>query len=189
MQDRITSIIKRIVDGDNQAFREVVESYQQQAFSLTFRILGDEEEAKDAVQEGFIKVWQSLKSYRSDYSFTSWMCRIMAHAAIDRLRKIRRQKEIQLDPDPERMNTLFRGNPDVTMENKEIAHIIRILADGLPVKQRLVFLLRDIQGLKSVEVQAILGLSETRIKSNLYHARKSVREKIDRIDYPERRQW
>ncbi|MBE0648486.1 MAG: RNA polymerase sigma factor [Bacteroidales bacterium] len=181
MQEKWQEIITRIIAGDQEAFREVVEYYQHQAFSLTFRILGNEEEAKDAVQEGFIKLWQNIKSYNPANKFTSWMYRIMANCAIDRYRKLQRQNEVTINLVPETSMRSFYGDPNTSMDNQEIARMIRLLAGKLPEKQQLVFILRDIQGMESAEVQTVLGISETNVKSNLHHARKSIREKIDRI--------
>lgn len=187
MQESINEILHRAISGDHKAFRRVVEACQQQAFSLAFRILGNEEEAKDAVQEGFIKVWQHIGSYETSSPFHSWINCIMANTAIDHLRANRRQFAMRMSLDTERLISIFQGRPDVVLENKEIASLIGMLADGLPDKQRLVFILRDIQGLESDEVQEIMRLSDTRVKSNLYHARKFVREKIKRILSFERR--
>lgn len=187
MQKNLQEIIGRVISGDQEAFREVVEHYQHQAFSLAFRILGDEEEAKDAVQDGFIKLWQHVEKYNPDNKFSSWMYKIMANSAIDRIRKIRRLQEVSLEAFSDKFEKICAGEPDVTMDNKEIARMIGMLADGLPRKQRLVFILRDIQGMDSAEVQNILGLSENNVKSNLHHARKLIREKIDRIFLLERR--
>jgi RNA polymerase sigma-70 factor (ECF subfamily) len=186
MKEKWQEIITRIIAGDQDAFREVVEYYQHQAFSLTFRILADEEEAKDAVQEGFIKIWQNMRSYNSANEFTSWMYRIMANCAIDRYRKLKRQNELAIDLFPETSMAGSSGDPNASMDNQEIARTIRSLAGKLPEKQQLVFILRDIQGMESVEVQTVLGISEANVKSNLYHARKSIREKIDRIFQRER---
>ncbi len=186
MKENWQEIITRIIKGDQEAFREVVTSYQHQAFSLTFRILGNEEEAKDAVQEGFIKIWQNIKSYNPASQFTSWMYRIMANCAIDRFRKLRRQLEVPIEQVPESWFAGNRNEPNALMDNKEMALMISFLADKLPEKQQLVFILRDIQGMESAEVQVILGISETQVKSNLHHARRSIREKIDRIFQLER---
>jgi len=188
MQEALQENIRNILKGDQEAFSTIVKYYQQQAFALTFRILGDEEEAKDAVQEGFIKIWQHIESYKPANKFSSWMYRIMANCAIDRVRKIRRRNEVAMEEFSEKISKNYLGDPDVAMDNKEMARIIRILAGNLPEKQQLVFILRDIQCMESAEVQVILGLSETNVKSNLHHARKSIREKIDRIVLFERSQ-
>ena len=186
MQEKLQEIIPRIIKGDQEAFRSIVDHYQHPAFTLTFRIIGDEEEAKDAVQEGFIKIWQRIESYKPFHKFSSWMFRIMANCAIDKVRKIRRRNEVTMEEVSGKLQKIYSGDPDVTMDNKEMARMIRILAGRLPEKQQLVFILRDIQGMESPEVQDILGISETRVKSNLHHARKSIREKIDRIFLLER---
>jgi len=188
MQEKWQEIIPRIIKGDQTAFRELVRFYQHQAFTLTFRILGDEDEAKDAVQEGFIKIWQHIGTYHPGNKFSSWMNRIMSNCAIDRYRKIRQMKEVKMENYSEIIEKIVDSGPDLKMDNKEIAQIIRLMASALPEKQRLVFILRDIQGMDSSEVQEVLGLSDTTVKSNLHHARRSIRNKIDRLFLLERRQ-
>ncbi|MFC2102178.1 RNA polymerase sigma factor [Bacteroidota bacterium] len=181
MQENWQEIISRIKSSDQSAFRELVEHYQHKAFSLTFRILGDEEEAKDAVQEGFIKIWQNIRSYNPASKFTSWMYRIMANCAIDRYRKLQRQNEVTIDLVPETSMNGLSSDLSAAMDNQEIARTIRFLSGKLPEKQQLVFILRDIQGMESYEVQSVLGISETQVKSNLHHARKSIRKKIEAV--------
>lgn len=183
MQENLQNTIRRIIEGDQEAFRKLVEAYQHQAFVLAFRILRDEEEAKDAVQEGFVKIWRNIKNYNTANKFSAWMYRIMANCSIDRIRKIHRRNEVTLEEDREDITGIRKTEPDMIMDNKEIARTIRILAGKLPEKQQAVFILRDIQGMESAEVQTILGISESQVKSNLHHARRSIRSKLEMIFY------
>jgi RNA polymerase sigma-70 factor (ECF subfamily) len=181
MLNHLPEIIERIRKGEHEAFRLVVEEYRQKAFSVAFRIICNEEEARDAVQESFIKVWEKLGQYDMNRNFDTWMVKIVVNTAIDRKRKLDRfhivrfeQAEKQLEwPDPEVSQK--------ATDNMELAQLINRLARGLPEKQRMVFILRDIQGMESQEVQQILDLSENSVKSNLYHARSFIREKLVRI--------
>ncbi|TSA26655.1 MAG: sigma-70 family RNA polymerase sigma factor [Bacteroidetes bacterium] len=188
MQQNLQETITRSLEGNQEAFRSLVDHYQQPAFTLAFRILCDEEEAKDAVQEGFIKVWSHLNRYDKTQPFSSWLFRIIANCSIDRVRKIRRRNEITLEQIEITLERIRTEDPGTTLDNQEIARLIRFLASGLPEKQQLVFILRDIQGMDSAEVKEVLGIPDTLIKSNLYHARKSIREKLEKIYSMERRQ-
>jgi RNA polymerase sigma-70 factor (ECF subfamily) len=177
----LQKIIQQIQKGDKDAFRKLVEKYQQTAFRLAFRMLGDEDEARDVVQDSFIRIWEKFNTYNEKEKFTSWMYRIVSNRAIDSLRAISRRPVISLEKlIPESLETGESGI-DILMENREVGELIRSITNGLPEKQQLVFSLRDLQGLSTKEVQDISGMTETVIKSNLYHARKTIREKLTAI--------
>ena len=181
-------IIRKIQSGDQLAFKVLVEEYQQYAYSLAFRILCQEDEAKDAVQEGFIKIWQKIKSFNGKSKFSTWMYKIITNTAIDRLRAIKRNNLVSIDAVPEVYEKILSQESGVQMENEEMGQLIRAISEGLPEKQHLVFIMRDLQGMDSTEVQEILGLTEAAVKSNLYHARQAVKEKLTRLIQYERRE-
>ena len=174
----LQDIIGRIKNGDQAAFRIIVEKYKQQAFSLAFRILCDEEEARDIVQDSFLRIWQKIDTYKMDAKFSTWMFRIVANRAIDRVRQMKRHDMVKLEKVAGTIDLLKKDQIMEEISNAEIAGLIRWLAEGLPEKQHMVFVLRDIQGLDSEEVQHILDMSDTSVKSNLYHARATIREKL-----------
>ncbi len=186
MPPDLRELLLQIRNGDPDAFRKLVEMYRQQAFRLAFRILADEEEAKEAVQETFIRIWDRFNSYDPSREFSSWMNRILVNISIDRLRRIQRHPQIRVDEATHALENLTTPDPSVNAENQDIARLIRFLAEGLPAKQRLVFILRDMEGLPSREVEALTGLPEESVKSNLFHARKRVREQMNRILEKER---
>jgi RNA polymerase sigma-70 factor (ECF subfamily) len=174
----LQEIIANVKKGDQAAFRRLVEEYRQQAFSMAFRILCDQEEARDVVQDSFIKIWQKIETFDMKEKFSTWLYKIVANSAIDRMRQIKRHNLVSLE---KAIGTIDRINLDVTqteVDNKETARLIVWISDGLPEKQKMVFILRDLQGVDSLEVQQILNLSETSVKSNLYHARRAIREKL-----------
>lgn len=187
MPENIPIIIKCIRNGDRKAFKKLVEMYQQPAYRLAYRILGNEEEARDAVQESFIKVWQKIGFYDPAKDFIPWMYRIMVNTSTDRLRRIQRYPMIPIDYAVKNLETIQKNDPETVADNHELALLIRGFAEVLPEKQKLVFILRDIEGMSSGEVESITELSETSVKSNLYHARKCIRERLLRLLEKERR--
>jgi RNA polymerase sigma-70 factor (ECF subfamily) len=180
-------IIKKVRSGDRRAFRVLVEKFQQYAFNIAFRILCDEDEAKDAVQEGFIKIWQRINDFDGNSKFSTWMYRIVTNKAIDRLRSINRENLISIDSVIEKYGIQSEEDPGRNMDNREMGRLIQVISEDLPEKQRLVFIMRDLQGMDSADVQEILGLSETAVKSNLYHGRQAVKQKLTRLIQYERR--
>lgn len=175
-------IITQCQNGDKSAFRMVVQTYQRMIFSLSLKMTCDEEEAKDIVQDTFLRVWQNIGRYDSSKNFTTWIYSIATHLCIDRLKKIRR-----LSPLPED-ETAFHDyatnvNAHNKLENSQWVSIIRILAHRLSTKQRLVFTLCQLEGLSSEEVQQITGFDAKQIKSNLYLARQTIRQQLKKLGY------
>ena len=177
-----TDIVLRCQHGEKEAFRWVVQRYQRIVFSLALKMLCDEEEAKDMVQETFIRVWQSIREYDEKKKFTTWIYTIAVRLCLDRLKRMR---HVMSMPDDERVLRRFASDADTqrTLENKEWVSIVRMLAEGLGEKQRIVFTLIQLEGLSSSEVEEITGFDAKQVKSNLYAARQIIREQLNKLGY------
>ena len=149
-------IISHCQQGDKEAFRWVVQTHQRMVFSLALKMLCDEEEAKDIVQDTFIRVWQSIRNYDTEKTLSTWIYTIASRLCIDRLKRTRR---IIALPDDELALRRFAADSDSlqSLENREWVSIVRIIAEGLSDKQRLVFTLCQLEGLPSAEVEQITG--------------------------------
>ncbi|MEZ5082742.1 MAG: RNA polymerase sigma factor [Bacteroidales bacterium] len=187
MQLDIEKSILQIQKGDSTAFKTLVEEYQQYAFKLAFRIVCNEDDAMDVVQESFIKIWKKINTYKPEIKFTTWMYKIISNTAIDKLRSIKRNNHINIDDVSLLCDRMSNEHPDVQVDNIETGQLIRTISESLPEKQKLVFILKDLQGMDSNEVENILNMNETSVKSNLYHARKGIREKLNKLLSYERR--
>ena len=186
MPGNLQEIIVCIRNGDHKAFKKLVELYQQPVYRLAFRILGNEEEARDAAQECFIKIWQKIGSFDSSREFMPWMYRIVANTSADRLRIMHRHVLVPIDLVSQILPAMQQCDQGTPADNHDLALLITGLAGNLPGKQKIVFILRDVEGRSSEEVEAITELTGDAVKSNLYHARKSVREQLLRILEKER---
>lgn len=175
-------IILQCQQGDKEAFRWVVKTHQRMIFSLALKMLCDEEEAKDIVQETFIRVWQSIRNYDPQKTFSTWVYTIASRLCIDRLKKSSRMVVL-----PEDEITLRRFASDTdsqqSLENREWVSIVRMIAEGLSDKQRLVFTLCQLEGIPSAEVEQITGLDAKQVKSNLYVARQTIRKRLKDLGY------
>lgn len=177
-----TDIFIRCQKGDKTAFRSVVQTYQRMVFSLALKMLADEDDAKDVVQETFIRVWQKIGGFDVQRSFATWLYTIASRLCLDHIKRGRRLVPM---PDDESVLHRFAAETDSqrTLENREWVSIVRLMAADLSPKQRLVFTLCQFEGLSSDEVEQITGLNARQVKSNLYAARQTIREQLKHIGY------
>lgn len=133
MSEINSDILTRCQCGDKAAFRWVVQTYQQMLFSLALKMLANEEDAKDAVQDTFIRVWQNIGSYNPQRPFTTWLYTIMSRLCIDR---IKTAKVLVPLPEDEKVLKQFASESDNQrrLENSEWVSIVRMLAEGLSEK-------------------------------------------------------
>ena len=174
--DKTTQLIERSKQNDTEAFRELVAEYQPFVFRLGFRLLCDEDEAKDIVQDTFVKVWLNLYKYKNQFRFSTWICKIACNLCYDRLRaKKHLQNNIEIS------EQISGENIELSIINKELGELIIGMTRYLSPKQKLVFTLRDIECLEIDDIKVITGLSAEKIKSNLYLARQYIRNRINEI--------
>jgi RNA polymerase sigma-70 factor (ECF subfamily) len=175
-------LVRQSLGGDLSAFRTLVERHQPFIYSLAFRSIPHREEAEDIVQDTFIKVWLNLRFFDFRGKFTTWVYRIVANLCIDRLRSKNRQTPgtaIREENKP-----LWGTGKDAMkkVEEQDLAEYIKLLADHLSPKQRMVFILRDLQDLSIEEVCQVLQISEGSVKTNLYHARNAIRLSLNKTE-------
>jgi RNA polymerase sigma-70 factor (ECF subfamily) len=167
--------------GNFNNFRKVVETISPFAFSVAFRMLGDEDEAKDVVQETMVTIWQKIKKIKSADSFKNWMYRIVVNKCYDQLRRRKKNPEFVAD---ETTWTLISNkvaeSPSSEMENRETAQIITLLTNKLSPKQKAVFILSELEEISHDEISTITGLSKSGIKANLHYARKNISEMAEK---------
>ena len=182
MEQLEKDILIKCREGDKEAFRQVVRQYQRMVFSLALKMLCDEEEAKDTVQDTFIRVWQNIGEYDTAKSFVTWIYTIATRLCLDRIKAKKHTAAM-----PEDVDALARFAADtdsqVNLENSEWVAIVRLLASWLSDKQKTVFTLCQLEGLDTDEVQRITGLDATQIKSNLYVARQTIRKQLTELGY------
>jgi len=181
MNEKMTSdLIEKSLRGDGSAYRKLVEAFQSMIYRVSFRMLADEEEAKDVVQETFIKAWENLLKFNTSMKFSTWLYKIATNNCLDRL-KSSRYREKQQSIDINSINVINEAKENTiesNMINRELVILIKFLTKNLSPKQKVVFTLHEIEGYNNEEVKEITGFSNAKIKSNLYLARKTIRERL-----------
>jgi len=166
--------------GDQQAFCRLVEAYQRPVMSLTYRMLGDLEEAEDAAQETFLRAWSRLHQYNPDHKFSTWVFSIANHHCIDRLRK-RRVKVVRLDDTPLAYSIQDeRARPEDSLLNAESAEEMQALVELLPPDYRTPLILRYWQDCSYQEIAEVMELSLPAVKSRLFRARQKLADEYER---------
>lgn len=168
-------LIEECRGGNFSNFRKLVEATSPFAYSLAFRMLGDDEQAKDVVQETMVTIWQKLKNIRSAEVYKTWIYKVVINKCYDCIRQKKRNQEYRADEKTwlllsERISQM----PSNQLENDQIAQIISLLTDKLSPKQKTIFILSEVEEMTSDEISEITGITKTVIKANLYYARKSI---------------
>lgn len=188
------ALIKKCQAGDANAFEQIVGLYQQKIYNIAYRMTGNYHDASDAAQEVFIRIYRSIKTFRGDCSFSTWVYRVTVNVCKDLLKNRGRFPEEPLNEDPsdESRRTPVEqdgeGNdPESAYENKELGEYLQTLIDKLPSECRMVILLREQAGFSYQEISDILGVSLGTIKSRISRARRTLQEKIiqDMQPFPE----
>ncbi len=182
-QSQTEKLIIQSQQGDARAFARLVAEHQSLVFRLAFRLLCNEDEARDMVQETFVKVWLSLRTYNYRYRFTTWLYKIATNVSYDRLRVLQRTPgALATGTDLSGLIILTGENIEESLINRELQELIGNITAELPPVQRLVFTLREMEELDTDEIKVITGLSASQIKSNLYLAKKQIRERIEKLN-------
>ncbi len=173
-------LLESMQAGLEAALDELIERKTGPLLQMTYRILGDHEEARDVVQVTFVRVWEKCQSFDQRWSPNTWIYRIASNLAIDRLRA-RQIREHAVEPvrqhlmhvaEPRRTDQLSR------LESAEVQQIFEDLAAELTDKQRLAFVLREVEGFSSREVAEVLGCRESTVRNHLFNARKVLRKEL-----------
>lgn len=185
-KDKIQDMILRSREGDLSAFQQLVEQFQRYAYILAFRLLGNDEDAKDAVQEAFIRMWKHIKSFKLSSKFTTWLYRIVTNLCLDHIKAQKRKNRVfpQVIEQNQLLVPTNEKNSEENYIKKNLAGTIIRLSEALTPKQRIVFVLRDLQDLDMKEVARITGMSVNSVKSNLFYARRNIRERLQQPDVP-----
>jgi RNA polymerase sigma-70 factor, ECF subfamily len=172
-------IIEQCRKGNLQDFRKLVEEAIPFAFSVAYRMIGNEEQATDIAQETMITIWKTIGKIKSAESFKTWMYRIVVNKCYDEMRRMKSRPEFIADEATwGKISEKISENPGTEMENNEMAQMIATLTDKLSPKQKVVFVLADIEEMSNEEICSVTGMSRLNVKANLHYARKNIGEMI-----------
>lgn len=182
--DDEATLVAQLRAGEEAAFEQVVRLYGGRLLAVARRIVGTEEDARDAVQDAFLNAFRSLDRFEGNAKLSTWLHRIVVNAALMKLRTRKRKPEQSIDTmlpsflDDGHHEERFKSwdEPvDKLMERAETRELVRKQIDALPEGYRTVLVLRDIEGLDTEETAKVLGLSVNATKIRLHRARQALR--------------
>ncbi len=176
-----SELVTRVLGGDRNAYRPLVERYQNRVHAMVYGMIRDQEEARDIVQNAFIKAYQNLGSFRIESSFYTWLYRIAMNLAIDHCRMAKRRRTSSFeesiasrDDDGNLLEMHHTDGPQKALQRKETNQRIFAAMEELTEEQREVVLLREVEGLSYKEIADTMGVPEGTVMSRLFYARKRL---------------
>ncbi|RMD83914.1 MAG: sigma-70 family RNA polymerase sigma factor [Candidatus Dadabacteria bacterium] len=181
------ALVDRAKGGDRKAFRILVERYQRRLLGFIFTMAGSWEDAEDIAQESFVRAYFSLKNFRKDSSFYTWLCRIAYNMTIDLKRKsLKKQKFFSIDENDDRglKEVAASDNPAADLYRKEAGMAIERAMDRLSEEHRSVIFLREIEGMSYKEIAKVTGTSSGTVMSRIHYAKKALQSMLKKYRSP-----
>jgi RNA polymerase sigma-70 factor (ECF subfamily) len=177
-------LIQQLKQGNEPAFRWLVDNYRNRVFHTVLNIVQDEAEAEDATQEVFIKVYESVSQFKQESALSTWIYRIAVHKALDKIRRRKtRQRLHQLMPwwmpDEKKSEASEFHHPGIQLEHKEKAAVLFAAINSLPEKQRVAFTLIKVQGMSYEEATGIMDQSIKAVESLITRAKANLQKLLE----------
>lgn len=169
-------LVERVKEGSQEAYTELVRRYMKKAYSIAYQFVGNSEDAKDISQDVFVKIYQSIDRFKQGHKFFSWFYRILVNHCINV------RKKISVSPfaveDLSRYSNSADDSVEVTINKRELKDNVHKAIAKLPLKQRKVLILCEIEGFSQQKVSDIMGISEGTVRSRLFYARKKLQKHL-----------
>jgi len=180
------TLVRQAKAGDEAAFSELIARHQGRVYNHALRLMGSTQDAEEVLQDTFLQVYRNLDRFEERSRFSTWVYRIATNEALMRLRRASRKREVFVEDttgdewwgDDVRE---FARSPLDDLLDQEVRERLREELAKLPEEYRVVFTLRDIEGLSNAEVADVLGISVAAVKSRLHRSRLHLRDRLSRV--------
>ncbi|MEX2254914.1 MAG: RNA polymerase sigma factor [Acidimicrobiia bacterium] len=180
--DGLDELVAEARQGDRTAFDELVRRTYVDSYTLAVRLTGNEEDARDVVQEAYLRAWKGIRRFRGDAAFTTWMYRITANASYTLVERRRRRRTTRLDDVDDPIDRRLDAQPDTLAESTAGLGELSVALDQLPPSLRTLVILKDVYGLSHEAIAEELGISVAAAKVRLHRGRKRLREILDETE-------
>lgn len=182
MNHRENELIQAAAEGDSRAFDELVRLYDRRILQVAHGIMGNMQDASDAYQEGLIRAYRNLHTFRRDASFGTWLTRIVINQALNMKKRLRWKQRFSLD-DPDQMAVHLVQDPSSGPEDDLLSHElsaeIRKGLDLLSDRERTVFVLKHMHGYRLREIAVMIECAEGTVKNYLFRATQKLRDALE----------
>jgi RNA polymerase sigma-70 factor, ECF subfamily len=189
MSELERSLLRRLRERDERAFRELVTAHRDRVYNICYRMMGNRHEAEDVAQEVFIAVFKTIDSFREESKFSTWLYRVAVNHCKNRIKYLARRHDRdrdELDENSAGANgamlgtTVRAAQPDRALETIQMEEVLKDAINTLDEEHRIVVILRDIEDLSIEEICVITDLPDGTVKSRLHRARLALRKKLQR---------
>lgn len=183
MSEGERNLLEKAKNGDVLAFERLITEYQKKVFNIAFRMVGNYDDASELTQEVFIRVFKSLKNFKEQSLFSTWIYKITTNVCLDEIRKRKKRKVVYLDEEikleeneVKRQIEDDKPTPEMIAEKNEISKAVNDAIESLSEEHRTVIVLRDLQGFSYEEIAKITSCPEGTVKSRINRARQALKE-------------
>jgi len=172
-------LVEQIRQGDDRAFEMLVRRKTSKVYGLCYRVIGNSEDAKDISQLVFLKLWENLEKYDATYAFDTWLYRMVTNVAIDFMRS-KQSRDNAVNSNLRLVKTSIDPEQTVTVARKEVETVFNAVSNVLSPKQKTIFVMSEMEDLRSSEIAKVLGCRESTVRNHLFNARKLMQAQLKR---------
>ena len=177
-----SELVKKSQLGEKAAFEQLVIRHQELVFSLAYKLTGNREMANDVAQESFIRARKAIEKFRGDSTFSTWIYRITVNTAWTLRKKAKKHNTLNIDDTYEPIVIDEKKDPELVAINSDLSSVLVNALDKLPIEQRIIVELKNIEGRSHKEIADYLDISVTAAKVRLHRAHQKLRLILDEVD-------
>ena len=177
-----SELVKKSQLGDRSAFEQLVIRHQELVFSLAYKLTGNREMANDVAQEAFIRAWKAIEKFRGDSTFSTWIYRITVNTAWTLRKKAKKHNTLNIDDAYEPIVIDEKKDPEMVAINSDLSSVLSKALNNLPVEQRIIVELKNIEGRSHKEIADYLDISVTAAKVRLHRAHQKLRQILEDVE-------
>ena len=177
-----SELVKKSQLGEKAAFEQLVIRHQELVFSLAYKLTGNRQMANDVAQESFIRAWKAIEKFRGDSTFSTWIYRITVNTAWTLRKKAKKHNTLNIDDTYEPIVIDEKKDPELVAINSDLSSVLINALDKLPIEQRIIVELKNIEGRSHKEIADYLDISVTAAKVRLHRAHQKLRIILEEVD-------
>ena len=177
-----SELVRKSQLGDKSAFEQLVIRHQDLVFSLAYKLTGNREMANDVAQEAFIRAWKAIEKFRGDSTFSTWIYRITVNTAWTLRKKAKKHNTLNIDDTYEPIVIDEKKDPELVAINSDLSSVLINALDKIPIEQRIIVELKNIEGRSHKEIADYLDISVTAAKVRLHRAHQKLRQILEEVE-------